>query len=85
MPDSSRIPDMLLTPAEVADYLSVTEASLGNDRYNGVGVPFIKIGSRVRYRLSALLEYLDDCAVEPQPVPLPPANRPARTHKMRRV
>ena len=85
MAESSRIPDMLLTAREVADYLSISEESLAQDRFRGDGIPYVKIGTRVRYRLSALLRYLDENTAAPSnPVPTG-VNRPARTHAVRRV
>jgi hypothetical protein len=45
--------------AEVAEYLHTTTASLTQDRYRGTGPKFIKRGSRVLYRWSDVLEWLD--------------------------
>lgn len=75
--------DMLLTAKEVADHVGISTESLAQDRFRGEGIPYVKIGSRVRYRLSSLLAYLDEneqCAK-----PTQPANRPARTHTAKRV
>jgi hypothetical protein len=49
----------LAKPAEVAEYLHTTTASLAQDRYRGTGPKFIKRGSRVLYRWSDVLEWLD--------------------------
>jgi hypothetical protein len=49
----------LATPAEVAEYLHTTTASLAQDRYRGTGPKFIKRGRRVLYRWSDVLEWLD--------------------------
>lgn len=49
----------LATPNEVAEYLHTTTASLAQDRYKGTGPKFIKRGSRVLYRWSNVLEWLD--------------------------
>lgn len=49
----------LVTPAEVAEYLHTTTASLSQDRYWGTGSKLIKRGSRVLYRWSDVLEWLD--------------------------
>jgi hypothetical protein len=49
----------LATPAEVAEYLRTTTAALAHDRYRGTGPKFIKRGSRVLYRWSDVLEWLD--------------------------
>ncbi|WP_308103110.1 MULTISPECIES: helix-turn-helix domain-containing protein [unclassified Nocardia] len=52
--------DQLLTPAELAEYMHTTVASLAQDRYRGRGVPFVKRGSRVLYRASDVAKYLAD-------------------------
>jgi hypothetical protein len=44
---------------EVAEYLRTTTAALAQDRYKGSGPKFIKRGSRVLYRWSDVLEWLD--------------------------
>jgi len=54
---SNQLPP-LATPAEVAEYLRTT-AALAQDRYRGPGPKFIKRGSRVLYRWSDVLEWLD--------------------------
>ncbi|MGB8391809.1 helix-turn-helix transcriptional regulator [Mycobacterium sp.] len=46
-------------PAQVAEYLHTTTASLAQDCYRGTGPKFIKRGSRVLYRWSDVLEWLD--------------------------
>ncbi|MDT5097623.1 MAG: hypothetical protein QOC76_1360 [Mycobacterium sp.] len=55
---NNRLP-ALATPAEVAEYLRTTTAALAQDRYKGTGPRFIKRGSRVLYRWSDVLEWLD--------------------------
>lgn len=56
----------LATPAEVAEYLHTTTASLAQDRYpGGTGPKFIKRGSRVLYRWSDVLEWLDRNTFQP--------------------
>ena len=49
----------LATPAEVAEYLHTTTASLAQDRYPGTGPKYIKRGSRVLHRWSDVLEWLE--------------------------
>jgi predicted DNA-binding transcriptional regulator AlpA len=49
----------LATPAEVAEYLHTSTASLAQDRQRGAGPKFIKHGRRVLYRWSDVLEWLD--------------------------
>jgi hypothetical protein len=40
----------LATPAEVAEYLHTSTASLAQDRYRATGPKYIKRGGRVLYR-----------------------------------
>jgi hypothetical protein len=49
----------LATPVEVAEYLRTTTAALAQDRDKGTGPKFIKRGSRVLYRWSNVVEWLD--------------------------
>jgi len=51
--------DELMTPEELAEYLHASVNSLANDRYLGVGIPFVRIGRRIRYRRSDVAAYLD--------------------------
>jgi hypothetical protein len=48
----------LLKPAEAGIYLKVPENALAKMRMTGDGPPFVKIGTRVRYRLEALDEWI---------------------------
>jgi hypothetical protein len=45
-------------PAQVATLLQTTVDSLAQDRYRGRGIPFVKIGGRVRYLRQDVLDYL---------------------------
>lgn len=55
----------LATPAQVAEFLHTTVASLSQDRYKRVGVPYIKHGSRILYRWSDVHAYLAANTVNP--------------------
>jgi hypothetical protein len=55
---STQLP-VLATPAEVAEYLHTTTASLAQDRYRGTGPKFITRVSRVLYRWSDVVEWID--------------------------
>lgn len=55
---SAQLP-ALAVPSEVAEYLHTTTAALAQNRYMGNGPKFIKLGSRVLYRWSDVLEWLD--------------------------
>ena len=46
-------------PADAAIRIGVTSGTLANMRWAGNGPRFVKVGSRVRYRLSDIAEYLD--------------------------
>lgn len=54
----SEIPK-LLNPDELSEILNISVNTLANDRYLGQGVPYIKVGKRVRYRLEDVLAYLE--------------------------
>ena len=49
-----------ISPADAAERLGCTVESLANRRYRGDPPQFLKVGSRVRYRLSDIAGYLDD-------------------------
>ena len=61
--------DDLMTSAELAAVIAVTEGTLRNWRYLGDGPPYLKIGGRVWYSRSAIDAWLDEqsvsSAVEP--------------------
>ena len=48
-----------VSPAETAERIGVTQATLSNMRWEGRGPRFLKVGSKVRYRLSEIAAYLD--------------------------
>jgi predicted DNA-binding transcriptional regulator AlpA len=52
-----RLPE-LGTPTQVAEYLHTTVDSLAQKRYLGTGPKFIKVGHKVLYRWSDVLEWL---------------------------
>lgn len=47
-------------PTQVAAVLQTSPAALANDRYLGRGVPFIRMGRRIRYLRSDVLKFLED-------------------------
>lgn len=51
--------DELLTAQQVAEYLGASIDTLAVDRYNHRGLPYIRIGRRIRYRAKDVAEYLD--------------------------
>lgn len=46
------------SPEQVADYVLSTTAKLAQDRYLGVGIPYIKYGRKVLYEWDAVDNYL---------------------------
>jgi excisionase family DNA binding protein len=50
--------ERLLTPAEAADLLQVAEGTLRNKARQRV-IPSVKIGRSLRFRRSALLDYIE--------------------------
>jgi hypothetical protein len=47
------------TAKHLADFLHTSEQSLAQDRYLGRGVPFTRIGRRIRYLRDDVLTYLE--------------------------
>ena len=50
---------ILLTEDQVCEILNLNKNSLQRERCSGYGIPYIKIGRRVRYKLSDIEKYLD--------------------------
>lgn len=46
------------TARQLADFLGTTEASLAQDRYLRRGVPYTRVGRRIRYLREDVLKYL---------------------------
>ncbi|OSC30694.1 hypothetical protein B8W69_06565 [Mycobacterium vulneris] len=55
----------VMTPPETAQVLRTTVTSLAQDRFRGVGVPYVKYGSRIRYLRADVGKYLLDNHVTP--------------------
>lgn len=51
-------PDKLLSEKEVARIISMSTSFLQHDRQRGGGIPYVKIGARVRYRKSDIDTYI---------------------------
>jgi DNA binding domain, excisionase family len=51
---------ILLTERELAKRLAVSQRTLQTQRQTGHGIPFIKVGKCVRYRLEDVEQYLSD-------------------------
>jgi hypothetical protein len=48
----------IATTKQVSKVIQTSEGSLAQDRYRGTGIPFVKIGGRVRYLKQDVLAYL---------------------------
>lgn len=53
--------DKLLTPKQAGEYLNVSEKTLANARWSGIGIKlnFLKLGHSVRYKQSELDRYIE--------------------------
>jgi hypothetical protein len=61
-------PDEALHPTPViAAVFDSSEAKLERDRWQGVGLPYVKIDGLVRYRKSDVLAQIEKSAVTPTP------------------
>jgi len=56
--------EVLLSPADLADRWGCSVGWLANQRCEGDGPPYLKLGSLVRYRLSDVVAY-EDAAEQP--------------------
>lgn len=54
--------DQLLSPAELADYLSIPVQTIYQWRHRGDGPPGYRVGRHVRYRWTDIQTWLDDQA-----------------------
>jgi predicted DNA-binding transcriptional regulator AlpA len=50
--------ERLLPPGDAANFLSLSTSFLAKGRMTGRGPPFVKLGRSVRYRESALVQWL---------------------------
>lgn len=48
----------IATASQIAKVVQSTEDALAQDRYRGRGLPYVKIGGRVRYLREDVLNYL---------------------------
>ena len=58
--------DRTLTDERAAEYLGMATQTLRNWRTFGKGPEYLKMGRSVRYRLSALETYKDECTIKPR-------------------
>jgi hypothetical protein len=52
-------PDAIVLPAHLAEFMHTTEAVLAQERYRGVGIPYVRHGRRILYRVKDIAAYLD--------------------------
>lgn len=57
--DSVEARTLTLSPKEVAECLGIGVATLANWRWAGRGPRYVKVGGRIRYRVSDIMAYLD--------------------------
>ncbi|HEX7045929.1 MAG TPA: helix-turn-helix domain-containing protein [Burkholderiales bacterium] len=50
--------DPLLTEQQVADLLGVSVRTLQDQRFRGVGIPFVRVGRLVRYERAVVEQYI---------------------------
>ncbi len=58
-PDKIELPEVA-TSTQVAKFVQSTPDALAQDRYRRRGIPYVKIGGRVRYLRADVLKFLDD-------------------------
>lgn len=52
-------PEAVVLPAQVANFMHTTEHVLAQERYRGVGIPYVRHGRRILYRVKDIQAYLD--------------------------
>lgn len=55
----------LLTPDQTAERFGTTPGALRADRHRGRGLPYVRIGGRIRYRVADIEAYLAENTVRP--------------------
>ena len=48
-----------LIETEVSELTGIALSTLHNHRFNGTGIPYIKLGKSVRYSLNDVMEYIE--------------------------
>jgi excisionase family DNA binding protein len=72
------VAEQIMIEQEVADKLVVKKATTTKWRARGKGPPFLKIGSKVRYRLSDVEAWIESRRVVPGSAPKPRRSRSRR-------
>ena len=68
--------DQHLTTRDLARRWQVSVKKLENDRWRGGGVPFVRIGSAIRYRLSDILAFEESSLFRSTSAPKSPGGSP---------
>ena len=75
VPPAPEFQDRFLVQSEAAALIKISEPALEADRWNGtLGIPYHKFGTRVRYRMSEVLEWAEARRVVPPATPRLPTN-----------
>jgi len=55
-----------ITPKELAQMLPITENTLAKHRWLKIGIPYIKLGRHVMYKISDIRDYMEQNKIETQ-------------------
>lgn len=58
--------DKFISDVQLSKFIGKAAQSLRNDRQQGKGPPYYKIGRSVRYKFSEVLSYLESRRVDPE-------------------
>ncbi|MGV0648747.1 helix-turn-helix domain-containing protein [Mycobacterium kansasii] len=59
---------VLWSEKRTAEQLGVSPGSLRQDRHRGIGLPFVRLGRKVRYRAEDIAAYIAAHTVSPETV-----------------
>lgn len=62
-------PEAVVLPAQLARFLHTTQAVLAQERYRHVGIPYVRHGRRILYRVKDIRDYLDRNTARPGDCP----------------
>jgi hypothetical protein len=57
---------LLLSPRETSVMIGRAEQTLANERFEGRGLPYVKWGRAVKYRLSDILAEIEARTIDPE-------------------
>ena len=57
---------MYLTPLEVEKFSGRKLQTLANERHQGRGLPYYKVGSSVRYKLADVISFMERHRIDPE-------------------